>query len=317
MKNTLKACTAAAALVAGALLSSCSQNMFETQAPASPSYVALEANTGRILFSENSNAKRPIGMLANLANAAVAMDWIQSQNVDMNRMVTVPQEATQWQHTNLLGLQAGDSISIRDALYATVLTDDSAAATTLAYACGSALGSSDPVSAFVTQMNRMAKSLTMYSTYFKGCHGAVVSQSSARDMALLSMYVANNPSLLAICSMHHATVHVNGTRAVQLTNGNRLLSDSVDGLKVASSKSAGSCIMATSRRSSVRRMNPTIGTQSVYAQRLVAVILGMPSSQERYNTAAKFLRDGWNAWEQWVTTYDLKDQTKFLTLPKH
>ena len=314
MKN-ITTCLAAAGAALCALLCSCS-DITENANPAQPSYVALETNSGRILFSSNTNAKRPIGMLANMANAAVAMDWIETQHIDRNRQITVPKEAVRWQHTNLLGLQVGDTISIRDALYATVLTDDSAAAATLAHACGEALSPNAPESAFISQMNKLARSLGMFTTYFKGTNGAVVSQSSARDMALLAVYVANNPSLLAVCSMPSVTVTVNGTRKVTLHNGNKLISSSVDGIKVARSKSAGACVMATSRRSSVRRTNPTTGQQSVYAQRLVAVVLGAPSSQERYNMAARFLRDGWSEWEKWLPTNDIQDRSKFLLLPK-
>ena len=297
-----------------ALLTSCSSD--DAGNPSTPSYIALETNSGRILFSSNTNAKRPIGMLANMANAAVAMDWIETQNIDRNRQITVPREAVRWPHTNLLGLQVGDTISIRDALYATVLTDDSAAAATLAHACGEALSPNAPESAFISQMNKLARSLGMFTTYFKGTNGAVVSQSSARDMALLAMYVTTNQSLLAICSMPSVTVTVNGTRRVTIHNGNKLLSSSVDGIKVARSKSAGACVMATSRRSSVRRTNPSTGGQSVYAQRLVTVILGEPSSQQRYNMAARFLRDGWEEWEKWLPTNDIQDRKKFLLLPK-
>ena len=311
--KTINTCLATASALLCALLASCS-DMSEN--PTTPSYVALEVNSGRILFSSNTNAKRPIGMLANMANAAVAMDWIESQGVDRNRQITVPQEAMRWQHTNLLGLKPGDTISIRDALYATVLTDDSAAAATLAHACGESLNPGNPEAAFISQMNKLAQSLGMYTTFFKGTNGAVVSYSSARDMALLATYVTTSPGLLAVCSMPSVNITVNGTRSVTLHNGNKLLSASVDGIKVARSKSAGACAMATSRRSSVRRTNPSTGQQSIYAQRLVTVILGMPSSQERYNMAAKFLRDGWDAWEKWLPTNDIKDRSKFLLLPK-
>ena len=310
--KTINNYVAAAGAVLCAMLTACT----DMENPSTPSYLAMEANSGRILFSSNTNAKRPIGMLANIANAAVAMDWIESQQVDRNRQITVPKEAMRWQHTNLLGLKPGDTISIRDALYATVLTDDSAAAATLAHACGAAINPGNPEGAFINQMNRLAQSLGMYTTYFKGTNGAVVSYSSARDMALLSLYVTTSPSLLAICSMPSVNITVNGTRQVALHNSNKLLSTSVDGIKVARSKSAGACALATSRRSSVRRTNPATGQVSVYAQRLITVVLGMPSSQERYNMSAKFLRDGWDAWEKWLPTNDIQDRNKFLLLPK-
>lgn len=319
-KITTILCSVAA--VFGGLLSSCSQNALLTPDKTEPSYVAVEMFSGRVLYSQNANVRRPIGMLANIATAVVVHDWMKSADVSLNTMVTVPAAAVQWPRTNLLKLQAGDTISLRDALYTTLMLDDSACATTLAYACGSSLNQSSPESAFINQMNLMAKRLGMNSTYFKGSNGAVVTQSSARDMALLSMYAISDSDgqLLAISGTRSATVTVNspsGSRSQVINNTNKLLgsSEQVDGLKAATSRTAGSCLVVTSRRASVKLTNPTSGQPGTYAQRMVVVMLGMPGSSARYSTAAQFLRDGWSAWEQWLPTQDTKDPSQFIILP--
>ena len=74
-----------------ALLSSCVQ-MFNgpTAANMRPSYVAMETNSGRILYAANPNERRPIGMLANVANAIVVLDWVNSKNVSMDTQIVVP-----------------------------------------------------------------------------------------------------------------------------------------------------------------------------------------------------------------------------------
>lgn len=306
-------------LAAGALLSSC-QNQLLTPEKTQPSYVAVEMHSGRVLYSQNANVRRPIGMLTNLATAAVVLDWVKSRNISKDRMLRVPASAVQWQRTNLLKLQPGDTISLRDALCTAVMVSDSACAATLAHACGSELNPSSPESAFVNQMNLMAKRLGMNSTYFKGSNGAVITQSSARDMALLGMYVAgySDGEMLALTSQPQVTVTVHsaaGARAHTLTNTNRLLSSGVDGLKAATSRTAGSCLLATAHRASVKRPNPATGQPGTYAQRLIVVMLGMPSSDSRYSTAAKFIRDGWDAWDAWLPTNDTKDSSQFIILP--
>ena len=311
-------CSLAAVLTT--LLSSCTSTEGVLPENTTPSYVCVEVNSGRLLYASNATEKRPIGMLANLATACVVMDWVKAGDVNLDTQITVPQEATMWPKTNLLKLKAGETLSIRDALYSTLMWDDSASAMTLAYACGAQISPNDPAGAFVNQMNRLAARLTMHSTYFKGTSGAVVSRSTARDMALLGMYAIGNPQLLGIASRTNETVTINspaGSRAQTVRNNNKLLSFSehVDGLKAGQSRSAGACLMVTASRPSIKRPHPATGVMSTFGQRLLVVMLGMPNSNTRYNTAAKFLRDGWGEWEAWLPTNDYADHSKFILLP--
>jgi hypothetical protein len=66
----------------------------------------------------------------------------------------------------------------------------------------------------------------------------------------------------------------------------------------------------------VRAINPATGKEATFAQRLLVVMLGMPSSNTRYKEASRFLRDGWNAWDAWLPTNDYLDRTKFILLPE-
>lgn len=300
-------------------VSSCAPQIL-TPDQTTPSYVALEVYSGRVLYSSNANIKRPIGMLTNVATAAVVLDWVTARNINLDTIIEVPAEALRWQRTNLLKLRPGDRISLRDALYSALLWDDSACATTAAITCGKALDISDPEEAFITEMNKLALRLGMTSTTFKGTNGAVITQSSARDMALLGMYALLDTNLRNITSQSYVTANIytpRGVRTQVIRNNNRLLptGQNVDGIKVAQSRSAGSCIMVSSSRASVKRVNPTTGKPGTYGQRLLVVMLGMPSSGARYGTAAKFLANGWDAWDRWLPSNDYKDHTKFITLP--
>lgn len=311
-------------LCAGAavMLSACSQ-VFSAKSAAemSPSYIVVETNNERVLFSENANERRPIGMLSNIATALVVMDWMKAENLSMDTMLTVPQAACRWPSSNLLQLRPGDRISLRDALHSTLMWDDSAAATALAWACGYKLSPQDPEGAFLIQMNKLAEAIGMKQTTFKGVNGAVRSTSTARDMVLLGIYAIERPQVQTICSKTSYTANITnglGTRPVQITNTNRLLaSQGVDGIRSAGSGSAGYCLMASAKRGSVKAYNPTLGKQSTYAQRLLVVVLGMPSAAARNNKAAALLQDGWEAWEIWQTTSDTSDPSKFIRLPKN
>ncbi len=320
----------AASAFALVCLSSCSsanrlRNYFDNTkaAPSAPSYLAVESNTGRVLYAFNANTRRKIGMLTNLATAAVVADWAKSHNIDLCSMMTVPTEVTRWNQTgtNLLKLQAGDKISVRDALYSALLSDDSACAITLAYRCGMDLNRHKPIEAFTVQMNQLASQLGMRNTYFEAAHGATSSRSTARDLALLSMYVQQKPAIQLVTSQASAIctiIQSNGNvRQQQVINTNQLINQNhdVDGLKATRTAEAGGCLIASIRRPSVKRPDPTTGKELTYPQNMIIVILGM-GDKVRYKAANSFMQDGWSVWENWRTTYDTSELNKFILLPK-
>lgn len=282
-----------------------------------PSYMVLETYSGRILFAKNPNELRPIGMLANLATAIVVLDWVDARKIDMGRMLTVPAAACRWPQTNLLKLRPGDRISLRDALHSALMWDDSVCATTLAHACGSTINPQDPEGAFVGQMNQMARTIGMRSTWFKGSCGAVVTQSDTHDIARLGLYALQKPILRGICSQRHYVATINGSRSVTIVNSNSMLgTPTVDGLRAAKSSLAGACLMASAQRTSVKLVNPRTGRVDTYPQRLLIVVLGAHTSQSRYQIAQMMLRDSWAAWEEWQKSDDYTNPYKFINLPR-
>lgn len=282
-----------------------------------PSYLAMETYSGRILYTGNPNERRPIGMLANIATALVIIDWMSMKNISMDQMLTVPAGACQWQKTNLLGLAPGDRISLRDALHSAIMWDDSACATTLAYACGATIDPSKPEEAFINQMNQMGRTIGMKSTHFKGSSGAVVTQSDTYDMAKLGIYAMLKPLFRSICTKRSYVATVNGSRTVTIINSNSMLGEaSVDGVRAARSATAGACLVASAQRASVKLKNPRTGNEDTYPQRLLFVILGAHSSQSRYKVASLLLRDCWKAWEEWQKTDDFSDPSKFIILSR-
>ncbi len=317
-----KASTLFAGLAVALSAAVCSCTQIADPATLQPSYVTMETNSGRILYSSNSDMRRPIGMLANIGTAVVAIDWIKTCNVPMDAMLPVPASVMQYPRTNLMKLQPGERISVRDALHSTIMWDDSACAATLAYACGRSLSNNDPEGAFVAQMNKLATTLGMNATCFKGTHGGVITNSTARDMALLSMYAIERPLFQSISAKgsYVATIDSPRTgtaRTARITNSNFMLaaSEEVDGVKAARSASAGCCLAVSRKRPSVKLTHPRTGKTATYAQRLLVIILGAHTPRERYTMADNFLRDGWRVWENWQQSNDFTEHNKFIILP--
>ncbi len=316
-----KATTFLAGLAVALCAAVCSCSTMPDPSTLPTSYVAMETNSGRILYASNCDMRRPVGMLTNIATAVVAIDWIDAQNVPMDTTLIVPASAVNWPRTNLMKLRPGDSISLRDALHSTIMWDDSACAATLAHACGRSLSNNDPDGAFVAQMNKLASTLGMNATRFKGTHGGIISNSTARDMALLSMYAIERPLFQAISAKRNYIATISspafGVRQARITNSNLMLaaSEGVDGVRAARSVSAGCCLAVSAKRPSVKRIHPQTGKPATYAQRLLVIILGARSSQERYAMASNFLRDGWGAWDNWQLSNDFSEPAKFIILP--
>src|SRR5207249_1274594 len=129
-------------------------------AAAAEAYLIADAQTGYILEEQEPRKKLQVGSLMKIATASVALDWAERRSGDLNQAVTIPQEAFAGTLENNIGFQPGDSITLRDLLYAALVQSDNIAAYTLAYHVGSKLESLapgeagskyTPVDAFVAQ----------------------------------------------------------------------------------------------------------------------------------------------------------------------
>src|SRR6058998_2834353 len=147
---------------------------------AAQAYVIADAQTGYILEEQEPRKKLQVGSLTKIATASVVLDWAERKSGDLNQVVTIPQAAFVGTTENNIGFQPGDSITLRDLLYAALVQSDNIAAYTLAHHVGSQLGSLmpsegsskfGPVDAFVAQMNALAKQLKMERTRFVNPHG--------------------------------------------------------------------------------------------------------------------------------------------------
>src|SRR6059058_216918 len=226
-------------------------------AAAAQAYVIADAQTGYILEEQEPRKKLQVGSLTKIATASVVLDWSERKAGDLNQMVSIPQAAFVGITENNIGFQPGDSITLRDLLYAALVQSDNIAAYTLAHHVGSQLGSllpSDisskltPVDAFIAQMNALAKQLKMERTRFVNPHGIdykvrPLPFSTAEDMARLTRYAMNKPSFRFYVSQRERQIAFDraGQRLnYMLRNTNELLGKmGIDGVKTGLSARAG------------------------------------------------------------------------------
>ena len=286
-------------------------------AAAAQAYIIADAKTGYILEEQESKKKTQVGSLTKIATASVVLDWAEKKGGDLNQAVTIPQEAFVGTSENNIRFQPGDSITLRDLLYAALVQSDNIAAYTLANYVGGRLGSSLPSDvAFVAQMNALAKQLKMERTRFVNPHGIDYKArpmpfSTAQDMARLTRYAMDKASFRFYVSQKERQISFDraGHRFnYMLRSTNELLGkNGIDGVKTGRTARAGDCLILSANR------EPEVVTQgkaiTVYPRHLIVVLLG---STNRFGEGAGLVQRGWQLFDQWAATGRLADPKKLL-----
>lgn len=147
-------------------------------------------------------------------------------------------------------LKPGETVTVEELLYGLMLCSGNDAALALADCCGG-------LEEFVQAMNDKAAELGMQDTSFANPNGLDDEDhySTARDMAVLAAYAAQNPTFRRICSTRTATV---GSRT--MTNHNKLLSqvEGCIGMKTGYTKAAGRTLVSCAQRDGCRLVAVTL-----------------------------------------------------------
>jgi D-alanyl-D-alanine carboxypeptidase (penicillin-binding protein 5/6) len=291
---------------------------------AARAYTIVDSQTGFVLDQQEPKAKRQVGSLTKVAMAMVVLDWADKRAGDLNQLAMIPPEAFAGTGENLIGFQPGDTVTLRDLLYAALVQSDNIAAYTLANRVGEALqsivpassGNATPVGVFVSQMNFLAKTLRMDRTHFVNPHGIDDNErslpySTASDLARLTRYAVNKAGFRFYVSQKERQISFNrGGKKIgyMLRNTNELLGNNgVDGVKTGRTARAGDClILSANRESQVIKEGPKT---AVIPRRLIIVILG---STNRFGEGAQLLARGWQLYDQWAAGGRLVDPNKTL-----
>lgn len=215
------------------------------------SAVLMCVENGELLFESNADKRLSMASTTKIMTSLLALEagTPEREIVVTEKMVSV--EGTS------MGLQAGDSVSLRELVYGMLLQSGNDAANTVAYVIG---GSPE---GFAAMMNARADKIGMKNTNFVTASGLDDEEhySTARDMALLAAECLKNPEFTAICSKKTAKLtYGNPPYARTLTNHNRLLwsyPDSI-GVKTGFTKKSGRCLVSAAKRGGVTLVAVTL-----------------------------------------------------------
>ena len=276
---------------------------------AAAAWVIADSTTGYVLDSSNAKRELQIGSITKIATAMVVLDWVKAHGEDIGQSATVPETVSALNSPNSIGLQAGDSITLRDALYAALLQSDNEAAETLAAHVGKRLGAGktdrDAVVYFVAQMNALARKLGLRNTRFLNPHGLddlekKLPYSTAGDVALLTNYAVGQTGFAFYTSQKERKISwktaAGETQSYLLKNTNELLgTNGIDGVKTGTTRKAGACVVISSAKPPESKQ---VGEQHfIVPRRLTVVVLG---AQSRFSVAKSLLARGWSLLDQWA-----------------
>ena len=234
--------------------------------------VLIEPESGRVLYEKSPDEKMPIASITKLMTLLLTFEAIHGGKLTLDTLVPVSEHACHMGGSQIW-LEPGEQFTLDEMLRAICVSSANDAAVAVA----ELVGGSEP--AFVEQMNARAAELGMTNTTFRNACGLDTEGhlSTARDVAVLSCYILNTcPELL-----HYTGIWTDSLRngQTQLVNTNKLLKrySGITGLKTGTTSGAGVCISASAVRDGLI---------------LIAVILGSPSSADRFNAATALLDYG-------------------------
>ena len=240
----------------------------------SPAAILAETSTGTIIFEKNADERREVASITKLMTALLVLEALERGDVSLSDMVQVSQNAAAMKGSQAL-LDANASYSLEDLLRTTIMASANDSAVALAeYLCGSE-------ETFVSRMNARAAELGMSNTRYVNCTGYPQEgqYTTARDVCTLCCEVAKHPRYNEYSSVWIDKLTHPGGRVTDLTNTNRLVRfyEGCDGFKTGSTDAAKYCLAATAQKNGMR---------------LVAIVLGTPVSQTRFNEARAMLDYG-------------------------
>ncbi len=283
MLKKLSACLLSALILISALPVQAAA-LTDTEVSA-PSALLMEAQTGKVLYEKNAHEKRSIASVTKVMTLLLVMEAVDSGKIKLTDTVSASEHAASMGGSDIW-LKPGESMTVDEMLKATVIASANDAAVALAEFVS---GSEDE---FLQQMNEKAKELGMNDTTFKNCNGLDEDGhlSSAYDVAVMSRELIKHQKIFDYTKTWMDYLRDGKT---QLVNTNKLLKSysGITGLKTGTTGKAGSCITATAQRDGMQ---------------LIAVVLGSPSTKERFSAASTLLDYGFANWA--VTTPALPNE---------
>jgi D-alanyl-D-alanine carboxypeptidase (penicillin-binding protein 5/6) len=272
--------TAASVLFASAAPAAAPQ--FDT--PANVAYL-YDVNSGAVLYAKNPDLHMPPASLAKMMTTEVAFELIDKGQLPLNKMCTVRPETWQKWHgqgsTMFLGVN--EQVSVENLLKGIVTLSGNDAAVVLSECIAGT------EQAFTDQMNALAKRIGVTNSHFGTANGWPdngVTYVTARDLAAIAKAtIENHPKLYKeFYDLPNFTWgKTMGGNVITQENRNPILGHvaGADGLKTGHTDEAGYGFT---------------GSAVQNGRRLIEVLAGMATWNQRVQESTRLIQWGFNAW---------------------
>ncbi|MCF6808247.1 D-alanyl-D-alanine carboxypeptidase [Thiotrichales bacterium 19S9-12] len=250
-------------------------------------WVLMDFQTGAILSQKNMNKEHKPASLTKILTAYIIAQALKDDIIKWDENVPISKKAWKRQGSKLF-IKPSDKITVETLYKGMAIASGNDATIALAeFVAGSD-------KSFVHLMNQVAKQLGMNNSHFETPDGmpAEGQYSSAYDMAVLARaFIHNFPELYKIYSTKSFTYN-----GITQQNRNRLLNanSGVDGIKTGYTDQAGFNLASSALRDD---------------RRLIAIVLGTPSSTVRTEESQKILTYGFRFFEN----YEIASHNKPIT----
>ena len=238
----------------------------------SPSYVLMDKKTGEVLLKNNENERRAIASVTKIMTMLLTFEEIEKGNISLSDKISASENATKMGGSQIY-LKEHEEMTLETLIKSVFVASANDSCVAIAeHLCGNE-------ESFVVRMNERAKELGLKNSSFKNPHGLDEDghYSSAYDLAVISR------ELMKYDIQKYTTIWQDTIRNGEFTlsNTNKLIRfyPGATGLKTGSTSKAKNCISATAKKGDFE---------------LIAIILGAPSSKDRFNDAKALLNYGFS-----------------------
>jgi D-alanyl-D-alanine carboxypeptidase (penicillin-binding protein 5/6) len=242
---------AAAALVAVlVVLSAATAPANAAPSVRAPSAILVEPATGDIVYRRNADDRRPIASTTKLMTALLALEHLSLDDV----LSAVPYHPLPAE--SVVGLRAGEKLTVRDYMRALLLASANDAAATLAIRVG---GSKK---GFVRMMNMRARQLGLRNTHYANPIGLdqAGNFSTASDLVKLALVLRQRAFFRETTNLARTTLR-SGSHTRTIQNRNTLVRGvpTVNGVKTGHTSQAGYVLVGSATRDGVTVLSAVLG----------------------------------------------------------
>jgi D-alanyl-D-alanine carboxypeptidase (penicillin-binding protein 5/6) len=248
----------------------------ETKGPhvLAKSWALIDGRTGEVLTSHAGEERRLVASTTKLMTAYVAM-----KDLPLSKIVKAQPYEYEYGES-VMGLRAGQKISVEDLLYGLILLSAGDAAHTLA------IDSAGSVKKFVVEMNKYAAALGLTNTHYANPVGLDQkgNYSSALDLAALTMELEKIPAFAKIAdAREHTLKSVHPPRKIKTINELLEMAPWVTGVKTGHTWKAGYVLVGSGEKRGIQ---------------LISVAIGAPTDETRFSDNLELLEWGFRQYHR-------------------